>query len=221
MANFFSAFSLPYKFPSRNKKENAAEITFVLKASPLPLLPSSIFRACSLIIEAERKKEGKRKAQVDNETDSSRVARSSSNRTAQQRLFDNTRDGRGDVSGRLSICPFNSPSRQSRKRVTLITSLPARLSRRFFRQWCITFMHHVDCIHTYIYNGNIVLEGNTRISFYGYSGRNAGVPPRYASGMASLPAWPRRLGKLNVVIVTLHHFFTLEWMIEIPGINIF
>lgn len=74
MANFFSAFSLPYKFPSRNKKENAAEITFVLKASPLPLLPSSIFRACSLIIEAERKKEGKRKAQVDNETDSSRVA---------------------------------------------------------------------------------------------------------------------------------------------------
>lgn len=147
MANFFSAFSLPYKFPSRNKKENAAEITFVLKASPLPLLPSSIFRACSLIIEAERKKEGKRKAQVDNETDSSRVARSSSNRTAQQRLFDNTRDGRGDVSGRLSICPFNSPVAQT-CHAYYIASSPALSS---LLPPVLYYIHAPRRLHTHIH----------------------------------------------------------------------
>lgn len=111
-------FPYPFEFPSRNKKENAAEIIFVSKESAFLLHFPRV-----LTHNRKTEREEHRQTQTRAET------RSSSNRTnetqQQQRLFDNTRDGRGDVSGRLSICPFNSTSRQSRKRVTLITSLPA------------------------------------------------------------------------------------------------
>lgn len=63
---------------------------------------------------------------------------------------------------------------------------------------------HVDCIYIYIYTReNMVLEGNSYISFHRYSGHTVWLDSR-AECFSSVTA----SGQIDAVIVTLHHFFT-------------
>lgn len=195
-------FPYPFEFPSRNKKENAAEIIFVSKESAFLLHFPRV-----LTHNRKTEREEHRQTQTRAET------RSSSNRTnetqqQQQRLFDNTRDGRGDVSGRLSICPFNSTSRQSRKRVTLITSLPA---------WPLVASSGSSVVHS--------CTSPRRLHIYVYTTREHRARGKYLRKFPQIFRTQRRcgsirerngfplrvaasVGQIDAVIVTLRRFFT-------------
>lgn len=192
--------SYPLKFPSRNKKENAAEKKpFVSKP---PFLPSSIFRARSLIIETERTRERE-------ETTGRRVLVSSRVRSKRVLIERTKRRGTDCLTTRaiggetylvwLSVCPFDSTSRQSRKRVaTLITSFPSLAS---------SLLPEVIRASTSIAYMQRELGENIYISFRRYSGSNVGDDVPRAEWLSS----PLSVGQIDVVIVTLHHFFTRLW----------